>query len=120
MPSCNPDRQAVTLDVDAGEYLEYTVTFAPGQTANYAVRDTTKRKTILGPPHREAQWPKPGQSVDRGRHQHVFGADFVSATKYTYKVVVCHPSGATKRVIKTCSWTHPGRRPKSGFRVTVK
>lgn len=120
MPACSPDELRVDVDVDAGEFLKFTVTFEPGRRANYSVRDTTKNRPILGPPSLVAEWPPEGRSVDRGSHRIVFGADYLFATRFTYRVVLCRESGSTKSVVKQCEWEHPGRRPRSTFRAVVQ
>jgi len=119
MPACKPDKLKLELDVDAGEYLKYTVTFAPAAVGVYAVRNTTTKRNILKPPQRVAEWPERGESVDRRTYTHVFGATYLPATRYSYKVVVCRRSGSTKQVVKRCKWTHPGRKPRSSFKVKV-
>ena len=113
-------RSAVTRTFVTPAIEEYSVAPGVSFTAGSNVpSNTTTKRNILKPPQRVAEWPERGESVDRRTYTHVFGATYLPATRYSYKVVVCRRSGSTKQVVKRCKWTHPGRKPRSSFKVKV-
>lgn len=116
--ACTVSKRRVTINVEDGEFLHFAITAAPTQGNYTLVKDG---KVVLRPPAKTFTWPKENQLLDdESLHAFDFGADFLTATKYTYKVTVRTGPNSVKSVVKDCSWTGPGQSPRSGFSARVK
>ena len=125
--SCTTGRNKSGVEVDLSEkqeFLRYRICVVRG-ARNDAVIVDSERKVIVDGRHeisarcREREWPKEGQSIDVGEHEHTLVLDFVRAIEVSYVVTLHNSDGSIKQWIKECSYTRVTQEDHDEIGLTV-
>lgn len=118
---CKVNKQRIRLDVESGEFIEFTVDHdAAAPIYAIEVRPIDPKGpgvVILKAPGEACRWPKARQAVDPGTYSISFGVVFVGVTKCAYKAVARRDHDV---VVKDCSWkASDGVNPITEFEAVV-
>jgi len=115
----------VNVDVSHNqEFLRYRLCITQGGKNDGLITDDDG-KVILDESSevstrcRECQWPREGQSVAVGDHEHTLILSFVRAVEYTYKVTLHNEDGSIKRWVKDCTYTRERQTDRATIGLTV-
>jgi hypothetical protein len=104
--SCDPDANAVRLNLAAGQQLRYTVKHDDSVT--FTLRDPTGNVLLSSDsPARDRIWPGDAEVPDQGSVTHTLGMQFGEAGELRWTVEQLDDGGAVIRVVKDCTYRNP-------------
>jgi hypothetical protein len=109
--NCSVRERRAVLDVAAGEYLKYELTFRGAQAA-FVVRDDLQNVLTIedqvSPGLFAIEW-HPSGGWD-GADTHNFRASMFLAESYSLVIRQCRSDGGTKAIIRNCKYTRTSDR----------
>lgn len=108
--TCSPGNGAVGLRASEGEYLEYRIPSADGDT-QYVLSDGEGGSLLDNrscPPPCAFRWPTEGARPEPGEARHTLAMQFFGDHTLTYEVERCSEAGAVLEQVKRCSFRNSG------------
>lgn len=125
---CNPNFQAVTLDIESGDFVRFTVSgVGGGGRPKFAIAANAPNGKIvvalddtMGPPYK-AEWPPNGASLAPGAYRFGFRGLYETCVRYQLTAKLHIASATTGVVLKDCSWDMVAGdpAPRSNLTITV-